>query len=94
MHNLGYLYSTGQGVAKDPAQLWHRQGAEHGAELSQEIGYYYLRGENVPKDPATAAQWFQKAAGQGSVNAQFELGMLYYSGDTGVKRIMSRRRNG
>ena len=45
----------------------------------------YANGEGVPKDPAKAVELFQKAAEQGNVDAQNNLGVMYYAGE-GVPR--------
>lgn len=70
------------------AQL--QQEAEAGnAESQFRLGWIYMRGEgytgvsfirDVPKNPAKAGQWYQKAADQGHVDAQYNLGMLYKLG--------------
>ncbi len=63
------------------------------AEAQFNLGRIYLRGEGstgaayvreVPKDIPKAVEWFQKAAMQGNVNAQRDLGMLFKLG-IGVK---------
>lgn len=41
----------------------------------------YHKGEGVEGDYATAAEWFRRAAKQGYVMAQFNLGLMYYNGD-------------
>ncbi len=44
------------------------------------LGVMYYKGEGVPQDYSLAAQWFRKAATQGSREAQCRLGLMYYSG--------------
>jgi len=41
----------------------------------------YRIGEGVPKNAAKAIEWFKKAAAQGNSDAQFNLGMMYYTAD-------------
>ena len=41
--------------------------------------YYSVRG--VPQDHAEAAKWFRKAADQGDVDTQFNLGAMYVNGE-------------
>ena len=40
----------------------------------------YTNGEGVPEDDATAAKWYTKAAEQGRVEAQPNLGSMYARG--------------
>ena len=44
------------------------------------MGYRYFSGIDVPVNYKLAAQWFQKAAQQGHVNAQYYLGKCYQEG--------------
>jgi len=62
-------------------RIW-RQLAEQGEARSQFfLGVLYDEGrEPVGKDDAKAFHWFEKAAGQGHVNAQFNLGNAYING--------------
>jgi TPR repeat protein len=41
----------------------------------------YSSGEGVPQDSTKVAQWYRRAAEQGNVNAQFNLGLMYRRGD-------------
>jgi hypothetical protein len=45
----------------------------------------YYRGEGVEKDYVMAAEWYKKAADQGSVLSQYKLSVLYTSGE-GVEK--------
>mgnify|MGYP003517569551 FL=1 len=45
----------------------------------------YAEGKGVEQDYSKAAEWYLKAAEQGYVKAQFNLGNMYYTG-RGVKR--------
>jgi hypothetical protein len=40
----------------------------------------YYSGKGVPESDAEAVKWYRKAADQGNVYAQFELGLMYESG--------------
>lgn len=50
------------------------------AEAQYLLGTMYSNGKGVPEDASTATLWFLKAAEQGHMNAQYELGMLYSDG--------------
>ena len=39
------------------------------------------KSRSIPVDKAKAAEWYEKAADQRSISAQYKLGMMYYSGD-------------
>jgi TPR repeat protein len=41
----------------------------------------YEKGRGVEKDAVQAVHWYRKAAEQGHVNAQHNLGCMYFSGD-------------
>ena len=41
----------------------------------------YDNGKGVPKDPVEAIKWYRKAAEQGRVDAQFNLGVSYATGN-------------
>ncbi len=81
---LGALYASGVGVAKDPAKAakWHRKAAEQGVARAQyQLAWYYSNGEGVKLDKAEAAQWYRKAAVQGMAEAQLALGLAFLNGD-------------
>ena len=40
----------------------------------------YCNGQGIPQDYAQAIQWYLKAANRNNADAQFNLGLLYYSG--------------
>jgi localization factor PodJL len=65
------------------------EGGDPGAQY--ELALRMAEGRGVPRDPATAAQWFEKAAGKGVAPAQYRLGSLYEKG-LGVARDYSRAR--
>jgi TPR repeat protein len=83
-YNLGWMYSTGEGIPKNEAEAakWYRLAAEQGlADAQNTLGLDYLYGEGVPKNNAEAARWFRLAAEQGNSYAQYNLGSLYMLGD-------------
>lgn len=50
------------------------------------VGLAYEKGADTPADPAEAAKWYQKAATQGNLEAQFRLGRLVQEGVPGLKK--------
>ena len=81
--NLGHLYRTGRGVARDPSRAlhWYRRAAEQGfAGAQANLGDMFARGQGVATNYAAAALWFHRAAVQGHVAAQYNLGLLYEAG--------------
>jgi hypothetical protein len=62
--------------------------AKHGDSAAENaIGLLYAQGDKqgIPQDEIQAAHWFTKAAEDGSVPAQYKLGLLYWGGH-GVPR--------
>ena len=81
---LGWMYITGDGVAKDSAEAvkWFRKAADQGKAWDQfRLGVMYDIGDRVAKDSAEAVMWYRKAADQGDVWAQDALGRMYAYGD-------------
>lgn len=63
--NLGALYTTGEGIAKDydEAVKWLRKAAEQGVPAAQfNLGMMYLNGEGVTQDYVQAHAWFYLAS--------------------------------
>ncbi len=88
---LSYAYSTGEGVAKNPAlaMKWSKMAAKSGdAEAQMRLGQFYMEGVGVREDPDKAAMWFRKASEQGNIAAQARLGSLYLYGQ-GVEKNLS-----
>lgn len=55
-----------------------RNNAEHNdAEAQWKLGQCYFNGDGVEKNSDEAVKWFQKAADQGLVEAQYRLGLHY-----------------
>ncbi len=66
---IGVAYTTGVGVARDPAKAleWIRAAAELGVTSAQgSLGLLYMLGDGAPRDPVAAEQWFIIAAELGS----------------------------
>ncbi|KAJ1627094.1 hypothetical protein T492DRAFT_877329, partial [Pavlovales sp. CCMP2436] len=58
-----------------------RRKADQGdAEAQHILGGHHYRGQDVPLDYAEAARLYRRAADQGHLGAQFELGLLYRDG--------------
>jgi len=80
---LGYSYSSGQGVPKDATEAvkWYRKAADQNSANAQyNLGVCYSDGQGVPKDATEAVKWFRKAADQNSAYAQYNLAYSYSSG--------------
>jgi len=80
---LGYCYTSGQGVIKDPLEAvkWYRKAADQeNAKAQLLLGSCYASGQGVAKDLVEAARWCRKAAVEGDGNAQLFLGTCYASG--------------
>lgn len=80
---LGGAYSSGDGVEKNSAEAlkWMYQGAEQDATCAAMLGFFFRYGLDIPMDKTEAIKWFRKAATQGSVNAQYQLGSMYVAGE-------------
>jgi TPR repeat protein len=82
-YNLGFMYSSGQGVPQDYAEAvkWYRLAAEQGSANAQYVlGIMYANGRGVPQDYAEAMKWCRLATEQGSANALYMLGIMYVNG--------------
>ena len=77
--------STGYAVTPgvDPALLAKASGGDQSAEI--ELGDMYAAGVGVPQDLKQAAEWYRKAAEQGSPAGEVHLAELYRDG-RGVAR--------
>jgi TPR repeat protein len=92
--NMGRLYETGRGVAKDysEARRWYERAAEKGdADAMSYLGGMYHDGEGVPKDYTAARRWFEQAASLGERSAMNWLGVIYHNGE-GVPQNYSEAR--
>ena len=53
--------------------------AEQGNPWDQfNLGLKYAKGEGVPQSDTEAAKWYKRAADQGVVEAQYNLGLMHY----------------
>jgi len=84
LYRLAKLYETGQGVGKDAAtarQLTERAARGGNRIAMHDLALYFAEGRGgVEIDMPTAAKWFEKAAQRGVVDSQFNLGVLFESG--------------
>jgi hypothetical protein len=88
----------GEYVASDRAnyqtalKVWRGQAQVGDADAQNYVGEIYLKGLGTEPDYAQAAQWFEKAAAQGSRRARINLGYLYEQG-LGVPQDTARALN-
>lgn len=91
-NNLAILYLHGTGVDADAAaaeRLFLASAAAGYPEAQRRLGTLYETGAaGAPKNPAAAAQWYEKAAGQGDALAALYLAQLYRDG-SGVKKDLA-----
>jgi hypothetical protein len=81
--NLGLMYDSGQGVARDYAQaaIWYRKAADQGlAPAQNNLGSLYENGQGVARDYAQAMNWFRKAADEGYAASYNNVGEMYEKG--------------
>jgi TPR repeat protein len=79
-NHLGFLYFTGNGVTKDPAEgvKWWQKSAEQGLVKSKfNLALAYDRGEGIPRNTTEAIKLYQEPAEHGDSDAQYNLGRLY-----------------
>ena len=91
MVELGVLYATGAGVAKDEAQA--RKLFERAAEAGNPRGVSNLAAlgaANTPSDPARARELLAKAA-ETNAEAQYQLGLMLAEGSGGPKDDVGAR---
>lgn len=83
-YRLAKLYEVGEGVEADAstARLLTERAARNGNRIAMhDLALYYAEGRGgVDVDMTTAAKWFEKAAERGVVDSQFNLGVLFESG--------------
>lgn len=89
LYRLAKLYESGEGVsanAETARQLTDRAARGGNRIAMHDLALYYAEGRGgVDIDMNKAAEWFEKAAQRGVVDSQFNLGVLYESGQ-GVER--------
>jgi TPR repeat protein len=93
MVELGVLYGTGTGVAKDEAQA--RKLFERAAEGGNPRGVANLaalsKTDGAPADPVKARALLEKAAESNSAEAQYQLGLMTADGVGGPKDDVAAR---
>ena len=83
MNNLGLLYVSGQGVARDymEAATLFKMAADRGfAPAQTNLGVLYANGTGVSRDYREAARLFKLAGDNGDKTAYKKLGDLYMQG--------------
>lgn len=78
--NLGILYVTGRGVAKDLdlAYWWFSEAAEKGSiKALNNLAVMYFRGMGVKKDVDHSIKLFKQTARSGSIDANLALAEIY-----------------
>jgi serine/threonine-protein kinase len=83
MLELGKVYRSGDGVAKDVKQSvsWFEKAANAGNPSGMlYMGAMYAMGEGVPRDDRQAVSWYSKAAAAGNIAGMDALGQIYLSG--------------
>ena len=82
--NLGYMYSTGQGVTQDYKQAvyWYKKAAEQGnADAQLNLGsIYFFDVGGAPQDYKQSFYWYKKAAEQNDIFAHTVISLMYYLG--------------
>jgi uncharacterized protein len=94
MVELGVMFGTGTGVAKDEAQA--RKLFERAAEAGNPRGVTNLAaisksGGGTPTDPARSRAMLLRAAEQNSPEAQYQLGLMYEDGVGGPQDDVAAR---
>jgi TPR repeat protein len=90
MGGLGYFYSQGISVPKDPEKAleWFRKGAEKGSAKSQlNLGTSLMKAHEQQPDEKQAAEaidWIRKAAEQKLPEANLTYGTYAYMGENGI----------
>ena len=83
-YRLAKLYEVGEGVQEDEitARRLTERAARSGNRIAMhDLALYYAEGRGgLDLDMVTAAKWFEKAAERGVVDSQFNLGVLFESG--------------
>lgn len=87
---IGFMHQNGHGLQldTDEADKWFRKAepglrkkAENGSRAAQNIlSVMYRRGYGVEKDEEAAAEWNKRAARQGHMIAQYNMGWAYANG--------------
>lgn len=90
-YRLAKLYEIGEGVTQDSEmarQLTERAATNGNRIAMHDLALYYAEGRGgVEANLPTAAKWFEKAAERGVVDSQFNLGVLFESGQGLPKNV-------
>jgi WD40 repeat protein/TPR repeat protein len=92
MLEMGKLYMTGEGLARDPekAVAWLEKSADTGSDAAMfYLGRIYLYGIGIPGNYNKAYQWFKRGSDAGNFSALNGLGALYSNG-YGVSQDLSK----
>jgi|TARA_B100000959_G_scaffold110444_1_gene116496 TPR repeat protein len=82
LHELGDLYYSGRGTARNYAEAYkaYLAAAGKGYVISEAtVGWMLRNGQGASKDYKKAMEWYAKAAEKGHVEAQMGLGEIYYN---------------
>ena len=90
-HSLVLWFAEDAACVADGTAPWIRRAAEAGRADAQFIYADFCRAGlfGAPRDAAAAAEWYGRAAAQGSAHAQYWLGSLLVNGE-GVDRDLGR----
>ena len=91
---LGVIYLTGDGVAKDNAEAmtWFRKAADQNNPIAERyVAEMYFKGRGVDVDNMEAAKWLRMSADQDDAQSEYNLAVLYTQGQ-GVPRNLQRSR--
>ena len=94
-YNLGVLYHSGKGVAKDFQQAfkWYRKAAEQGHMKAQYYCALLLHnGRGTAKNDEEAVMWLHKSAEQGNEDAKKALDKLLSVPDISIDELISGAR--
>lgn len=66
----------------EPFEVILARAQDGDADAQFQVGASYHDGQSgIPKNLATAKEWFEKSAAKGDERAEFNLGVMYYSGE-------------
>jgi hypothetical protein len=85
---LALIQASAQTAGIDSALLARANGGDASAQVL--VGESYAAGKGVAPDLQLAANWYRKAAGQGSVTGEMRLAELYRDGGTGFPRDIAQ----